>query len=196
MVLHADKLRPAVPFRAKLHHGKLVRPHGARADVAHLTAPHQVVQRAHRLLDGDGAVEAVDLQQVEVRRVEAPQRGLDGGEDGLPREPGLVDVVFALLDLLAVGDGAHVGLLAHDAVAFGQDDELVAGEGVFFDRFADDFFRDAVGVDVGGVPLGFVWGQFDVDLWYSGGLWFSGWGEGREEEVFRLIFLTVLRPLS
>ena len=95
----------------------------------------------------------MDLQQVQVRRVEAGERGLDGGEDGLPREAALVDVVLALPDLLAEVDVPHFGLLADDAVAFGEDDELVARDVVFFDGFADYGLGEAVGVDVGGIPL-------------------------------------------
>jgi len=71
MVLHADKLGPPALLSYKLHTSELHRPHAARADVAHLAALDQIMQRLHCLLDRHGLVEAVDLQQVDVGRVEA-----------------------------------------------------------------------------------------------------------------------------
>ena len=153
MILHADKFRPPILLRAKLHHGKLIRPHGARANVPDFSALHQIMQCAHRLLDWNSRIEAVDLQQVEIWSVEAREGSIDGGEDGLPRQAGLVYIVFALLDLLGIVDGADAGLFADGAVAFGQDEELVTRDVVLFDGFADDELGVAVGVDVGCVPL-------------------------------------------
>lgn len=43
-------------------------------------------------------------------------------------------------------------IFCHAEVAFGEDDYLVARDGVFLEGFADYSFRDAVGVDVCGVP--------------------------------------------
>lgn len=41
------------------------------------------------------------------------------------------------------------GIFTEGGETFGEDDDFVAGNGVFFDGFADDFFADAVAVDVG-----------------------------------------------
>ncbi len=70
MILHADELRPPSLLRHELQARKLRRPHAARPDIPHLAAAHQVVQRLHRLLGGRMRVEAVDLQEVDIRRVE------------------------------------------------------------------------------------------------------------------------------
>jgi len=43
-------------------------------------------------------------------------------------------------------------LLADVAVAFGEDDQLLAREIIFFDRLADNFLADAVGIDIRRIP--------------------------------------------
>ena len=93
MVLHADKLRPPSLFRHELHLRKLRRPHGARTDIPYLPTLDQIVQRLHRLCDGRLGIEAVYLQQIDIRRVKPLERRLDGVEDGCPAEPALVGVV-------------------------------------------------------------------------------------------------------
>ena len=102
VVLHADKRRPPATLRHELHPRKLRRPHAAGPNVPHLAALDQVVERLHRLLDGRAAVEAVDLQQVDVRGVEAAQGGVDLVEDGRTGETELVLVVLGRLKLGAV----------------------------------------------------------------------------------------------
>ena len=84
MVLHRHELGPAVFLGRELHHGELVGPHGGCADVAHLAALDQVVERLHRFFDGDGGVKAVDLEEIEVVGLEALQRCVHGAEDRLP----------------------------------------------------------------------------------------------------------------
>ena len=79
--LHAHEFGPAVLLRCKLHPGELVRPHGRRADVAHFSGAHEVVQCAHCLFDGRVGVVAVDLEEVYVGCVEAREGGFDGVED-------------------------------------------------------------------------------------------------------------------
>lgn len=51
-----------------------------------LPAAHQVVQRAHRLFGGGAVVVAVDLEDVDVARLETPEGGLDGGKDRIAGE--------------------------------------------------------------------------------------------------------------
>ena len=41
----------------------------------------------HCFFDGGGRVEAVDLVEVDIIRVQAAEGGIDGGEDGLAGEP-------------------------------------------------------------------------------------------------------------
>ena len=113
-----------------LHLRELPRAHRARADVAHLARLDQVVQRLHDLLGRDGRVEAVDLQEVDVRRVQALQRLLDVVEDRGAREAGLVDVLLALVHggEQRGREDVVVGTLADEAVALGRDDDLLAGD--------------------------------------------------------------------
>lgn len=149
MVLHAHKLGPPVLLRDELHASKLHCPHAARANVAHLSALDEVVQRLHCLLDRHGVVEAVDLQQVNVRGVEAGERGVDSIEDGGAAKADMVRVVFELREFVCVFDTSQTGVFADGAEAFCEDGELVARDGELFDCSANDLFGDAVGVDVG-----------------------------------------------
>ena len=164
VILHAHELRPPIPLRAKLHHGELVCPHRACANVPDFSALHQIMQCAHSLLNWDICIEAMYLQQVEVWSIEAREGGIDGGEDGLARQSGLVHVVFALLDLLRVVDGADTGLFADGAIALGKNEELVPGDVVLLDGFANDLLGEAVRVDVGRVPL-IIFSLVDVQRW-------------------------------
>lgn len=149
--LHAHKLRPAVLLGARLHHGELPRPHAARADIVHFPHLDQIMQRLHRFLDRRVRIEAVDLQQIHILGIQTRQRLIHSREDGIAAQTTTVDVVLGLRNVLAVQNAADVGRLADVAVAFGEDDKFVARDVVFLDSFADDFFADAVGVDVGGV---------------------------------------------
>ena len=149
MILHADKLGPPALLGHKLHLRKLHRPHATCANVPHLAALDQVMQRLHCLFDRHRVVEAVDLQEIDVRRVETRKRGVDGGEDGGAAEADVVCVVLELGEFVCVLDAAEARVFADGAEAFCQDGEFVAGDVELFDCFADDFFRDAVGVDVG-----------------------------------------------
>jgi hypothetical protein len=71
----------------------------------------------------------VDLEQVDVRRVQALEGRLDLVEDGGAREPGLVDVVARVGD---AGDGArvHVRVVAREHEALGEDEDAVARDAV------------------------------------------------------------------
>lgn len=98
VILHADELCPAVALGDELHARELRGPHATGADVANLARLHEVVERAHRLLDRRGGVEAVDLEEVEVGRVEAGEGGVDLVENGGAGEAIVVDIVFGRLD--------------------------------------------------------------------------------------------------
>jgi hypothetical protein len=86
VVLHADELGPAVSFRSELHLGKLVGPHRAGSDVAHLARLDKVMECFHRLLDRDRGIKAVDLQQVDVVGSKSFQGCIDRIEDCNSRE--------------------------------------------------------------------------------------------------------------
>lgn len=70
----------------ELHQSELVGPHGGGPDIANLSREHQGVKRRHCLGDGYGAIEAVNLQQVDIGGVEAFEGSVDGGEDCLAGE--------------------------------------------------------------------------------------------------------------
>ncbi len=95
------------------------------------------------------------LKEIDVRRVQTAKGGFDGVEDALAGKATLVHVIDGLIDVL---EGQRLGVVAFPdgSAAFGKNDELVTRDVVFLDGFADDFFRGAVAVDVGGVPLGKV----------------------------------------
>ena len=80
-VLHADELGPAVFLGEELQARELVGPHGAGADVVHLAALDEVVQRFHRLFGRHGGVVPVDLEEVDVFRSQALERGIDRFEN-------------------------------------------------------------------------------------------------------------------
>lgn len=106
MILHADKLSPPTLLGHKLHLRKLHRPHATRANVPHLAALNQIVQRLHCLLNRHGLVEAVDLQKIDVRRIETRKRGVDGGEDGGAGEADVIRVVLELGEFICVFDAS------------------------------------------------------------------------------------------
>ena len=99
-------------------------------DVADFAALDEVVERAEGFFDGGGRVEAVHVVDVDVVGAEAAEAGFDGFQQ--------VDAGGA--DVVDVGADAEGG--------FGGDEELVAAA---FDGLAEDFFGEAVGIDVGGV---------------------------------------------
>ena len=66
---------------AELHQRELMGPHAGGADVADFPAADQVVEGGHCFGDGDGGVEAVDLEEVDVGGLEAGEGGVDGRED-------------------------------------------------------------------------------------------------------------------
>ena len=70
----------------------------------------------------------MDLVEVDVRRVQARERALDGVKDSRAREAGLVEVLLALVDgrKVRVGEEVAVGALADEAPAFGGDDDFFA----------------------------------------------------------------------
>lgn len=115
------------------------------ADIPDLAALDNIVQRLHDLLPRRVPVQAMDLQYVDVC-AQPLHAGVDRVQDMLPRQPDPVKpppVVF--------GDGGDLGLRTGrvDAeVAFREQHDVLAGDGVFPESFADYLFRAAVGVDI------------------------------------------------
>ena len=66
LALHANELGPAILLGNELHASELRRPHTRSANIADLTAAHQIVQCEHSLFQRHSAVEAVNLEHVDV----------------------------------------------------------------------------------------------------------------------------------
>ncbi len=94
---------------------------------------HEVVQRAHGLLDGRGGVEAVDLVQVDVLQLQPLQARLDAVHD------------------VAAGTAAAVGARAGLAEHLGGDDDVLARHLQVLQRLPGELLRHAARVHVGRV---------------------------------------------
>jgi hypothetical protein len=91
----------------------------------------------------------MDLQKIDVVGIETLERSIDLIEDGLAWKTTLVCVVSKLWKLLAILNSPKAWVLARVTVALCEDDELVTRKLVLLDRFANDLFRDAIGVNIG-----------------------------------------------
>lgn len=124
------------------------------SDVPHFAALDDVVEGdhhlLHRVLVKVGDRKAVDLEDVDVVEAEAPERGVDGGEDVLAADAPAIDVaaLVRVLDRRGV-DGRVVG---DDHGELGEDDEVLAREVELVDGLADETLRVAAAVRVCGVP--------------------------------------------
>ena len=88
------------------------------------------------------------LQHVDIR-AQPFQACFYSIEDVFPAQADLIDH-FSIVR--AHGTDARLCVVRrHTKVAFREDDEFAARDVVFLDRFADDFFREAVGIDVCGL---------------------------------------------
>ena len=132
VVLHRHEPRPPVPIREVERLGELPGPHARRADVARLAGAHDVVERQERFLDRRLGIPAMDLIEVHVVGPETAQRAVDGGHQVFPREPAIVRIV------------------GHRVERLGGEDRMVARAEVLH-RAAEDLFRDAERVHVGGI---------------------------------------------
>jgi hypothetical protein len=190
LVLHTDELGPAVLLGHLVEVRELPAPHRTCANVAHFTALNKVMQGFHRFLGGDLGVVSVDLEEIEVRGLQARERGVDRVEDGRAGEPTLVDVSWLFVEL---GREVRVStkIIADETKAFRRDHDLVTGDFMLattrnnkkleggprsgthlLDELGHDAFRFTVGVKVGGIdrvdaeiPCGFddLEGRFFVE---------------------------------
>lgn len=128
---------------------KLPRSHRAGANIPDPTLLDDVVQRLHDLLPRCAAIQAMDLQHVDVC-AQALDALLYRIEDVLPTETNLVDGLAVVRR--GEGDVAAEIRFVDAEVAFGEEDDLLARDVVLLEGFADDALRPAVRVDVGGVP--------------------------------------------
>ena len=146
MVLHRYEARPAAPLGRVLHLGELPCPHARGADVAHLAAAHQVVQRLHGLLDRRGRVEAVDLIQVDRVDPEALQARVGRREYPLARESAQVRPLRRLRTRVIAALEGEVDRMKE----LRRDHHFVARQ-QFLQQSSGDLFRDAGRIHVGRV---------------------------------------------
>lgn len=117
--INTDLLRDVIVVR------KLPRPHRARADIAHLTRLDKVVKSLHGLLCGDVIqVGTMDLEEVDVGCPKTLEGGVDLVEDGLTREPILVDVI-SRVPKLRLGGREDVLIVGHEVEALCEDDDAM-----------------------------------------------------------------------
>src|SRR4051812_32196788 len=110
---------PTPPIRNILQRLKFPSRHRAGANISHLSTFDNIIERFHDLLTGSGAVQAVDLQHVDIC-AEAGDRGVDGIKDMLPAEPNTV-YHLAIVD----GHASNVGgtiIRCDTKITFGEDD--------------------------------------------------------------------------
>ena len=72
-----------------------------------------------------------------------------GQSKGITR---LIDIILALLDLSGIEEAPNIRLLANHAMAFRENNELVARDAVLLDCLSDDLLAHTVRVDVRRVP--------------------------------------------
>ena len=101
--------------------------------MAHVALPHELVERAHGLLDRRGRIEAVDLVEVDVVELQPLQAGLDPVHD------------------VAARGAARVRARAGLVEDLGRDDHVLARHLEILQRLAGDLLRHAPGVHIGGV---------------------------------------------
>ena len=85
LVLAGDEGREAVPARRVLRRDHLLRRKVRAADVAHLALPHEIVERAQRLLDRRLLIWPVQLVEVDPVGAQPLQARLDRMHDVTPR---------------------------------------------------------------------------------------------------------------
>ena len=127
--MHADELGPSIALRDTGHLRELPGLKVRRADVAHLPALNEVVQRLHSLLGWRHGVPEVDLEDVYVGRAEAGERRIDLVEEGGAREPALVHVLAGVHEMersRATGDDRRV--LGDYEESLRHNDDLLPGD--------------------------------------------------------------------
>ena len=107
--LHADELGPSIALRDTGHLRELPGLKVRRADVAHLPALNEVVQRPHRLLRRGERVPEVDLKDIDVRGSKAREGRVHLVEEGGTREPALIHVLPGLHEAEGGGSPSEHG---------------------------------------------------------------------------------------
>ncbi|MNN57154.1 hypothetical protein D3C81_1721230 [compost metagenome] len=84
MILHADKLRPAVLFLQGQRLRKLGGVHRRGADIACFAGLHHVVERFQGFFDRRVVIPAVNLQDIDIVHAKASQAVVDRTQDLRP----------------------------------------------------------------------------------------------------------------
>ena len=123
-ILHTDKLRPSVLFSDMVELRELPSPHRASSNVPNLPALHEVMERFHCLFRRSLEIIAVDLQDINVRRLETFEGCVNRIEDRLTRQSGVVDIVPGVLKMRE-HRSKNAGVFVYHTVAFRKNDEFI-----------------------------------------------------------------------
>ena len=132
--LQRDEPRPAAKAGSHVRLGDLPCRRVGETKVAHLACGDEIVERAHRLLDGRKPVPAMQPVQINVVSLETPERVLASSSDGLATGAAVVGIT-----LVQVGKELR------------GDDDAVTACRVTANMIADDFLRVTARVHVRGV---------------------------------------------
>ena len=146
-VLHAHERRPAILLRNRVHFRELPGPHRACANVPNLSTLDKIMKRFHCLCNGRVRIEAVDLQEVDVCRLEPGERSLDLVEDRRTRQTRLIDIVPRISKLRVV-ESSDSNVIECEEVALCEDNDAIPWDVILLQEVADDALRFAIGIRV------------------------------------------------
>ena len=125
--MHANELGPAILACHLVEVRELPAPHRTRADVAHFTALNEVMEGFHRFFGRNLGVVPVYLEKIEVRGLQARERGVNCVEDGRTGEATLVDIPRLVLEA-GCEDRVDADIVGNESIAFRGDHDLVTGD--------------------------------------------------------------------
>lgn len=144
-----EKDIPPMALSHILQRLKLPARHATGTNIPHLPGLDHIIQRLHDLLRWRLPIQPMDLQHINVRP-QSRNALVHSVQDVFPRQPDLVHHRPVILRHLV---DPRLRTRRVDAeMAFAEDDELLARNGVFPDSGADDLLGAPVGVYVRGVP--------------------------------------------
>lgn len=101
--------------------------HRASADVTDLTALYEIVKGLHGFLCGSFGVKAVNLQQINVWRVQTLQGGIHRVEDGRARQAKLIDELTFFLEF-GFQSRSNADIRMDEAETLAGYDDLMTGD--------------------------------------------------------------------
>lgn len=150
--LHGNEFCPPVLFRAELHGGKLVCPHGRSSNVTDLPRSDEVMKSTHSLLNWRIWVETMNPEEIYVICLQTLEGRVQCSKNRCPRKTELVNVVLGPPQFIQ--DWVCVKLLLSNAAkCLRHQHQLVTWDIVFLDRLSDNSLRISIGIDICCIPL-------------------------------------------